>query len=190
MKITDTLRVVTRSDWRAWLEAHHERCTEIWLVLARKRTGLPTLTYDGAVEEALCFGWIDGLVKRIDEATYARRFTPRKAGSNWSVPNIRRVRALIRQGVMTPSGRRKIPPALLRGRLPASARASGTTIPAYVARSLRRDATAWRNFRALALSHRRNYIRWIMEAKKEETRRRRAAEAVALLRANRPPGLK
>jgi uncharacterized protein YdeI (YjbR/CyaY-like superfamily) len=98
------LYVTTRDEWRAWLAEHHDTEREVWLVSYKKHTGRPQIPYDDAVEEALCFGWIDSLVKTIDDERFAQKFTPRKEKSNWSESNKRRVRKLVREGRMTEAG--------------------------------------------------------------------------------------
>jgi uncharacterized protein YdeI (YjbR/CyaY-like superfamily) len=97
-----------RDEWRAWLDANHATLSEIWLILYKRNPRKPTLSYDSAVEEALCFGWIDGLQKSLDSERYALRFTPRKPKSNWSESNKRRVRQLIADGRMTEAGLAKV----------------------------------------------------------------------------------
>ncbi|MFP3944469.1 MAG: YdeI/OmpD-associated family protein [Alphaproteobacteria bacterium] len=91
-------------DWRDWLEENYGRCDEIWLVFYKKHTGKAAISYEEAVEEALCFGWIDSVKRRLDDERYAFRFTPRKPSSKWSPSNIRRVEKLIAEGRMTPAG--------------------------------------------------------------------------------------
>jgi uncharacterized protein YdeI (YjbR/CyaY-like superfamily) len=98
------LYVTTRDEWRAWLAEHHDTEKEVWLVSYKKHTGRPQIPYDDAVEEALCFGWIDSLVKTIDDERFAQKFTPRKEKSNWSESNKGRVRKLVREGRMTEAG--------------------------------------------------------------------------------------
>ncbi|MGA7733294.1 MAG: hypothetical protein WCD37_18690 [Chloroflexia bacterium] len=104
----DTLYLSMREDWRAWLQANHETGREVWLVFYKKHTGQPSLPYNDAVEEALCFGWIDSVEKRLDADRYALRFTPRKPKSNWSESNKRRVRQLVASGRMTEAGLAKV----------------------------------------------------------------------------------
>ena len=96
--------VKNRTEWRTWLEANHDNVKEIWLVFNKKETGLASIPYGEAVEEALCFGWIDSIIKKLDESQYVRKFTPRKANSKWSVSNIQRVEKMIQAGLMTPHG--------------------------------------------------------------------------------------
>lgn len=104
MEIGKTLYVTQRDEWRRWLEEHHDKEPEIWLVSYRKDSGKPSIPYDEAVEEALCFGWIDSTVKKLDEDARAQRFSPRKPKSNWSDSNLERVRRLMAQGKMAPAG--------------------------------------------------------------------------------------
>jgi len=111
----DTLFAADRAAWRAWLEAHHAMATVVWLLLHKKHVDESSVTYDEAVEEALCWGWIDGLTNRWDERSYAVRFTPRKPGSVWSESNIARVEKMIAEGRMTPAGRALVDEAKRRG---------------------------------------------------------------------------
>ncbi|MEA2603695.1 MAG: hypothetical protein QOF89_4687 [Acidobacteriota bacterium] len=187
-----TLHVTTREDWRAWLAAHHDTEREIWLVYAKQHTGQPRVPYEDAVEEALCFGWIDSIVKRLDDDFYAQKFTPRKATSQWSESNLRRYARLLKAGRLAPAGLAKGPPAgAMEGKEPvAPANRAETGVPEYVQQRLQTNAQAWQSFQKLAPSHRRLYVKWIESAKREETRRRRLEEAVTLLEQNRKLGLK
>jgi uncharacterized protein YdeI (YjbR/CyaY-like superfamily) len=183
-----TFHPTTRADWRSWLAAHHDRETEIWLVYNKRHTGEPRVEYDDAVEEALCFGWIDSIVRTIDEDRYAQKFTPRKTKSKWSELNKERFARMVREGRMTPAGLAKSPPQEEGGataKLPA-----GDSVPSYIEEALRSNGLAWTNFSNLAPSYRRLYVRWIEDVKKEETRRKRLAEAVGLLEQNKKLGLK
>jgi len=187
------LHVTTRAAWRAWLAKHHATAKEVWLVFAKVHTGRPRVPYAAAVEEALCFGWIDSIVKRIDDERYAQKFTPRRPGSRWSELNKERVRQLIAAGLMTDAGRAKIDPRALTAKpAPRGARPRLSTLepPPYLVRALRRNRQAWETFCQLAPSHRGAYVFWIAEAKREETRKRRIREAVALLAAGRNLPLK
>jgi uncharacterized protein YdeI (YjbR/CyaY-like superfamily) len=180
-----TLHLTTRAAWRSWLAEHHDRETEIWLVYNKRHTGEPRVEYDDAVEEALCFGWIDSIVRTIDEDRYAQKFTPRKAKSKWSESNLKRFAKLVREGKMTGAGLAKAPPQDA-----APLPAADDSVPGYIEAALRANDVAWINFTNLAPSYRRLYIRWIEDAKKEETRRKRLAEAVSLLEQNKKLGLK
>src|SRR5512136_2082325 len=115
------LPFISRDEWRAWLEENHATATEAWLVHNKKHTGKPGLALEEAVEEALCFGWIDGVLKPIDEEKYALRYSPRKKGSLWSETNKRRVRKLIKQGRMTEAGLAKVQEAKANGEWRAAA---------------------------------------------------------------------
>ena len=187
-----TLHVTERSTWREWLQANGEKEKEIWLIFFKKHTGKSRLAYDDAVEEALCFGWIDSIVKRLDEERYAQKFTPRNRGSKWSDLNISRAKKMIAAGLMTAAGLALIDPALLR-RQPTPRPASPPEvqpIPPYIRAGLDSDQKAAAFFASLAPSHRRLYVSWVDSAKKEETKQRRLAEMLATLRAKRKLGLK
>jgi uncharacterized protein YdeI (YjbR/CyaY-like superfamily) len=105
----ELLEVASRAQWRAWLAAHHDSATEIWLVFYKVRTGQSRVSYEEAVEEAICYGWVDSLVRRIDELRYCRKFTPRKPASNWSESNRRRLAKLVAEGKTTAAGLAKAP---------------------------------------------------------------------------------
>lgn len=114
MEIGEKLVVRSTREWRDWLARHHRDRKDIWLVFPKKGSGLRGISYDEAVEEALCFGWIDSQERGIDEKTYATRFTPRRPGGNWSASNRERVKRLLRDGRMTEAGRIILPPDLAR----------------------------------------------------------------------------
>lgn len=113
---TETLYFTTPADWRAWLADHGANETEIWIGLYKKGSDKHGITYEEALLEALCYGWIDGLTKRVDEMSYKIRFSPRKLRSNWSAPNIKRVEMLIKSGKMTSTGLKHIEAAKADGR--------------------------------------------------------------------------
>ena len=137
------------------------------------------------MEEALCFGWIDSIVRTIDENRYAQKFTPRKAKSKWSDSNLKRFAKLVREGKMTAAGLAKAPPADVE-----PTPAADDSVPGYIESALRENGAAWTSFTDLAPSYRRLYIRWIEDAKRQETRRRRLAEAVGRLERGEKLGLK
>jgi uncharacterized protein YdeI (YjbR/CyaY-like superfamily) len=180
------LDVRTRQEWRTWLDKHHATSPEVWLVFHKRHTGVDCLTYDDAVEEALCYGWVDSTIKRIDDRRYVRKFTPRRADSKWSSANRRRHERLAEQGLLAAAGRRRRPTA----RDGDARRPSVTRLPAYLEDGLRQDKRAWEFFWQLAPSYRRAYIGWITSAKRPETRQRRIREAVRLLAAGEKLGLK
>lgn len=183
------LYVPTREKWRAWLEQHHATATEVWLVYYKKHTGKPRVLYDDAVEEALCFGWIDSIVRKLDEDRFAQKFTPRKDHGTWSALNLDRMKRLIANGRMTLAGLAKFEPT--RQSAPKPQRFEiGAEIPAFIAEALQAHPAAAENFHRLAPSYRRSYIGWIIHAKKEETRQRRLQEAIEKLERNEKLGLK
>lgn len=178
-----------RDNWRAWLAENNATAPELWLVLYKKNSGKPTVTYDEAVEEALCFGWIDGIIKAIDEEKYATRFSPRRSGSVWSESNKKRVAKMIAQGRMTKVGLTKVREAKANGEWDkALAREDVTKVPLELVRALQADKIALEKFERLAPSHKRQYIYWIGEAKRDETRQKRIQETIKLLKANKRLG--
>jgi uncharacterized protein YdeI (YjbR/CyaY-like superfamily) len=142
-----TLYVTNRDDWRSWLAKHFASETEVWLIYYTKDSGRPRISYDHAVEEALCFGWIDSIVKRIDDESFAQKFTPRRDGSNWSALNKRRVRALIRDGRMTAAGLSKVDVAKLGKEPETKSGEVSADIPRVMQQALMANRQAWTNFR-------------------------------------------
>jgi uncharacterized protein YdeI (YjbR/CyaY-like superfamily) len=183
MAARKTLHVVNRDEWRAWLAKHHESETEVWLLFYKKHTGQPRISYDDAVEEALCFGWIDSIVKRVNDETFSQKFTPRREGSRWSALNTRRVRKLIREGRMTEAGLAKIDRATL-GKAQAKRDETEGDIPRFVRQALEANPRAWTNFQSLSPARQRAYVRLIMDAKQDETRERRVRETISRLLQN------
>ena len=169
-----------RGAWRAWLAKHHASATEVWLVFAKAHTGRPTVTYDEAVEEALCFGWIDGIVRRIDDEYHMQRFSPRVDVRKWSQSNLDRFARLEAEGRMTDAGRAKRPADVVASPPPTRAQ-SGDAPPAWVRDALAARPRAARFFESLAPGYRRDYVRYVTEAKREETRRRRLELALRRL---------
>jgi len=152
MEIGQTLRIRTRKAWRAWLEKNHARKKEIWLVYATKQNGQARIPYNDAVEEALCFGWIDGVMKKIDANYFAQRFSPRRsAKSQLSETNKERVRRLIRAGQMTPAGLEKI-----RGRM----NEKFVLAPDIIA-ALKRDPKTWKKFQRFPKWYQRVRVGWL-----------------------------
>jgi uncharacterized protein YdeI (YjbR/CyaY-like superfamily) len=184
-----TLRVDTADQWRAWLEAHHASESEVWLVCYKQHTGIPSIDYDDALDEALCFGWVDSLVKRLDDRRYARKFTPRRADSRWSASNRQRYEALRASGRLKPAGIERPPTDRGYGPRPPR-RPMPSKLPAYIQAALSKHPAARRHFDALPLSQRRRYLAWIESAKKEETKLRRLKEAIRLLASGKVLGLK
>ena len=177
-----TLYVTSRQEWRVWLKKHYQSATEIWLIYYKKHTGRPRISYDDAVEEALCFGWIDSIVKTMGEEKFMQKFTPRRDSTRWSALNKQRLRKLIREGRMTEAGLAKVDVSMLSEKAEAKQSKGDVDTPRFVKQALMTNTKAWENFQKLAPSHRRHYVQWIMDAKKEETRERRLREAVARLK--------
>ena len=175
-------RAKSRAEWRAWLERHHATESEVWLVYAKKHSGKPSVGYAEAVEEAICFGWIDTTVNRLDDDHYVQRFTPRTDSRNWSKLNLERFERLVAEGRMTDAGRAKRPPDVAP---PPPRLQARDPVPAFIRRTLTIHPAARRTFLALAPTYRRDYVRWIVEAKKPETRERRLAQSIRRLELNR-----
>jgi uncharacterized protein YdeI (YjbR/CyaY-like superfamily) len=176
-----TLYVTRPEEWRAWLTKHHESASEVWLLFYKKHTGRPRISYEHAVEEALCFGWIDSIVNRVDDDAFAQKFTPRRKGSNWSALNQRRVRKLIREGRMTDAGLAKVDAAVIGRKAQAKSSTGAPRLPRAVEQAFKTNAKAWKNFQSLSPSRRAAYVRLILDAKKKETREQRLRQAISLL---------
>jgi len=189
--MNSTVHFTNRKDWRSWLKENHDTEIEIWLIYYKKHTGKPRIPYDDAVEEALCFGWIDSIVKTIDDETYMQKFTPRKARSNWSESNKKRVEKLIDQGEMTKAGLEKIEIAKVNGTWNKSITATKSfEMPMELENSLGTNKRAKDFFESLSPSSQRQYIGWIASAKKKVTKQKRVKEATILLSKKQKLGMK
>lgn len=184
MTLEPTLTPKDRAEWRAWLESHHASTKEIWLVFFKAHTGRECVSYEESVEEAVCFGWIDGLIRRLDDDRYARKFTPRGGKTVWSQVNVARAEKMIRELRMTEAGLRKFQGGEVRPERPAN-----PVLPAELKRILNSDRAASAALEKLAPSHRKRYVLWILDAKRDETRQRRLREAIAKLRRGETLGL-
>lgn len=184
----ETVTMRDRAAWRKWLARHHESRSEIWLVYYKKHTGRASVGYAESVEEALCFGWIDGVRKRLDEDRYAHRFSPRRPGSRWSERNLARAEALIESGLMTPAGLAHFEARAKQDE--HAPRAEDFELSDDFAQRLAKNRRAAKNFAALPPGQRNYYVAWIMSAKKLETREKRFAEALDLLERNERLGMK
>lgn len=187
--VLKTLRVETIDEWRSWLDEHHASEPEVWLVYYRKGTGITSVAHSDVLDEALCFGWIDSLVKRLDDRRFAIKFTPRKADSRWSDVNRKRYAVLKASGRLEPSGIARSP----TGRKSASRpqrRELPKKLPAYIANALKKRPAALRTFESLPTEERRRYFAWINSAKREETKLKRLSEALKLLAVGKRLGLK
>lgn len=185
----DPVFFATPAEWRAWLEAHHASETELLVGFHKKGTGMPSITWPESVDEALCFGWIDGVRRSLGAESYTIRFTPRKARSNWSNVNIRRVGELIAEGRMTPAGLRAFEARTGERSgvysFEQEDQAKVVLTPEMEAR-FRADAAAWEYFQSRAPWYRRTATWWVISAKKEETREKRIATLIADSAARRP----
>jgi uncharacterized protein YdeI (YjbR/CyaY-like superfamily) len=167
-----------REAWRAWLSAHHATSAGVWLVYPRKGTRIPGVSYAEAVEEALCFGWIDSVARPLDGTRWMQRFTPRKAGSAWSRLNQQRVERMIGEGRMTPAGMEKIEVARRDGSWSRLDAVERLEVPADLAAALALDPAAAASFHAFPRSTRKRILGWIQQARRPETRERRIHETV------------
>jgi uncharacterized protein YdeI (YjbR/CyaY-like superfamily) len=170
----------SREAWRAWLETHHGNEQEAWLIHYKKKAAKRSLTYEEAVDEALCFGWVDGLLRSIDSERYALRYSPRKPHSVWAETNKRRVERLIAEGRMTAAGSAKIAEARENGEWEAAtAREDANAIPADLAQELKRNK-AWSSFRKWPASRKKQYLYWLSSAKRPQTRAKRIQAIVEM----------
>ena len=180
----------TRKDWRAWLRTHHAKKNALWLVFYKKKVNKGRMQYQEAVEEALCYGWIDSTLQRIDEEKHRIKFTPRKPKSNWSKSNKERVKRLISQGKMTKAGLTKIEAAKANGSWDKLVEfEENPAMPVELEAALSKNQKAKDHFDKMAPSHRKQYLWWISSAKKEETRLRRIHETVKRVAEGRSPGM-
>jgi uncharacterized protein YdeI (YjbR/CyaY-like superfamily) len=168
-----------RSVFRAWLEANGEKAPAVWLVYFKKGSGRPSITWDEAVEEALCFGWIDSKAKPIDDRSYMQYFTPRKPKSVWSKVNKERLERLIAAGLMREPGLRAIETAKANGSWTALDDVEALVIPDDLAGAFAVSPGAEEGFAGLSRTNRRNTLQWIASAKRPETRAKRIAATVA-----------
>jgi uncharacterized protein YdeI (YjbR/CyaY-like superfamily) len=185
---TPTVQPRSRTAWRAWLQKHHAKAPGVWLRFAKKASGLPTVNYNDAVEEALCFGWIDGLMRPVDETFYMQLFTPRKAKSNWAQSNKTRVARLIDEGLMTPAGLAAIEAAKACGSWDTLTAAEALKMPPELRKAINANARAKKHWPEFTESQRKQFLYYLASAKRAETRQKRIGEIV--LRAVRkiPPG--
>jgi uncharacterized protein YdeI (YjbR/CyaY-like superfamily) len=175
----------TRQQWRAWLAKNHPSSPGIWLVRHKQHTGVTSMSYEDVVREALCFGWIDSLVKRLDADRYAIKVTPRKPTSKWSDLNRKRWADLKAAGLLMSAGLKAAPTNNTYAPRPVI-----PDLPAYIAKALKTHSKAWEFFQRLAPTDRRSFVVWIHLAKRKETRERRIRESIRLLAAGKKLGLK
>ncbi len=176
------------AEWRAWLEVNHGRACELWVGYYKVASGRPSMTWPESVDEALCFGWIDGVRQRIDEDRYRIRFSPRKAGSIWSVINLRRATELIDGKRMAPAGL-KVFAARDQEKSERYSYERAQGLAAEYQAKLAADKKAWKDFQSRPPWYRKAAGHWVMSAKREETREKRLATLIACCAAGRaiPP---
>ena len=190
MSLKDALLFNNRNEWRTWLESNHKTMKEIWLLHYKKQAGKQYLNHIDAAEEALCFGWIDSKLKKIDEERFILKYSPRKPKSVWSKINKEKAEAMIISRKMTQAGLDKIEEAKKHGFWDiAYTNKVKEQMPSDLTQALLRDKKAWDNFQHFANSYRNMYCGWVKAAKTKETRKKRIAEVVKRSRQNKKPGV-
>lgn len=172
-----------RAVWRSWLAGNHDKRKEVWLVYAKKQSGIPSVSYDEAVEEAICFGWIDGQVRAVDNDWYMQRYSPRARKSRWSELNISRAKRMMAAGLMTDAGRVVFEGAMQEDRtVPAR---ESCSVPAELEAALESNPVAAENFQNMAATHQLMYAAWVSSAKKLKTRQKRTERSIGFLAENK-----
>ena len=168
-----------RNQWRRWLQEHHSTEKETWVFIYKKNSGEKGLKYEEAVEEAICFGWIDGKTQSVDSDRFRQRFTPRKKNSPWSKSNRERAEKMIQTGKMASAGFEKIREAKLNGKWNTAYSSSMVpSVPKDLEEALKKNELSWNNFKSYSNSTKFQYIYWVNNARKDETRRKRIAKIV------------
>jgi uncharacterized protein YdeI (YjbR/CyaY-like superfamily) len=162
-----------RKEWRQWLSANHHKEQSVWLIISHKNRKSPTLYYPEAIEEALCFGWIDSKAVRRNEESFYQYFTPRKPKSKWSKINRARVEKLVHDGLMRPAGQAMINLAKKTGTWDALDTVDHSVVPDDLKKRFERNKKALKNFQVFSPSSRKIILYWILEAKRPETRKKR-----------------
>ena len=179
MKIQEQINFKNKASFRSWLEKNHDQSPGVWILFYKKHVNIEGIKYSEALEEALCFGWIDSLVKRLDDEQYVRKFTPRKDTSKWSEVNKKKVTALMKEGRMTEAGLKRIDIYLKTERVDwenktTQERDTGEfDIPEFIMETFAQNEPALTHFNQLAQSYKKHYLDWITEAKREKTIRKR-----------------
>jgi len=189
MKVGKTMQFASGAGWRAWLTQHHNSEKELWLVLCKKRAADKGLAYQEALDEALCYGWIDGTLRRIDDEKHMVRFSPRKSRSIWSKANRARAEKLVAQGRMTGAGLAKIEQAKANGEWYREwSDDKGPIVPADLIEALKSNEKAEKNWEKFPPSLKQQFAYWITRAKRDDTRNNRIRKTVEMARRNERPG--
>lgn len=181
----EPIMFATREEWRSWLEGHHDESDGIWLAYYKKHTGKPSVQYEEAVEEAICFGWIDSLVKAIDEERYMQHYSPRKKSSVWSQSNKDRVHRMIIEGRMTEFGMATVLAAQKGGNWEALTDVDNLVVPEDLSAALSENEKAEEFFNQINSSDQKAYLYWIASTKQDETRKKRIKMTVKQLAKNK-----
>jgi len=196
MKELEHIKFKNRESFRNWLAQNFDKSSGIWIIFYKKYINVKSLQYNETLEEALCFGWVDSIIKKIDNDQYIRKFTPRTNKSKWSELNKKIVVALIKKGKMTEEGLKKIDIYLKTGKVVWENKELNKKnkkqfeIPSFIIEEFANNEPALKNFNNLAKTYKQHYILWITNAKKEETIHKRLKESIELLKENKKLGLK
>jgi uncharacterized protein YdeI (YjbR/CyaY-like superfamily) len=183
MELKDGVKTVharSRQEWRAWLEANHQSEKSVWLIIYKKESEVASVYYPEAVDEALCFGWIDSKPNKRDDRSYYQFFAKRNSKSNWSKVNKEKVEQLIAQNLMAPAGLEAIAIAKNNGTWTALDEVENLTVPGDLQKEFDLNKVAWENWEKFPRSAKRGILEWISNAKKPETRQKRIQETVKL----------
>lgn len=183
MNLGKTFYAKNRKEWRKWLEKNHAKAKEIWLVYYKKSSGKPRVEYGDAVDEALCFGWIDSTVKTVDKDRFAQRFSPRNPKSDWSELNKEKARRLFKAGLMHPAGL-----AMTKGHHTAES-AGKIIIPKWLEKTMKKDTRVWNNFKKFPEHYRRIRIAWITASAWNTGRKTRLAYFLKMTAQNKKYGM-
>jgi uncharacterized protein YdeI (YjbR/CyaY-like superfamily) len=196
MKELDYIHFKSKNEFRKWLHKYHKTSSGIWMVYYKKDSKIDCIKYDAALEEALCFGWIDSLIKKLDDIRYARKFTPRTDTKKWSELNKKKVIELMNKGMMTQYGLIKIDSFIKTGKVDwvidksDKKKPDKTDIPEFILEEMAKNEPALSNFNKLSPTYKRHYILWITTARREATVQKRLKESIILLKENKKLGLK
>lgn len=191
----EQIHFTDKESFREWLIKNHDKSDGIWMIYYKKHTKKPSVEYSDALDEALCYGWIDSIIKRVDDEQYVRKFTPRKNIKNWSEVNKVKVMRLIQQERMTLFGLQKIESYIKTGEIKWDDNkieidyGDIKNAPKFIIDFLKKNPPVLQEFQKIAPSYRKEYIRWILNAKREETRQKRLKELLEKLISNRKPGM-